>query len=160
MKKIVLLLTVVGILTSCGKKDELNLVKTDLLQYGVPITIKAPKTATFESSDLAGLRGVVITDSMSYFQLSAYANPITTSDVTQYKAEKLGTERARETFTKLIQEDRDGFIYESKWDEQTTGFQFVYFVVAGDKYYTLENIGNSILTLEEAKRIYNAIRAK
>lgn len=158
MKKIFYYSFIIISLISCGKKNDLNLVKTDLLQYGLPISIHVPQDATFSPLDMGGLKEVTIADSTSFFGVWAYATPISTSNVTQYKAERLATEKNRPTFTKLIREDRDGFIYESQLDEQTVSFQFAYFIIAGDKYYTLENIGTAILTKEQAIAIYDAIR--
>lgn len=132
MKIFISVLISIFILSACGNgaKDS----KLDLMSYGLPISIGAPEGSTVEVDDMGVWKDASIKSGDDYFV------QVICSDATSLNVQKIVADKKEEAknipfFTKLIQEDEAGFIFEKQIDENTTDYDFVHIRIQGDKEY-------------------------
>jgi len=137
-----------------------NLKPTDLLQYGIPITIMAPDSIVVKSGNLGFSQDVTIKGEEADFDLQIFAYNATTTDVNKVKQEQLEEIKSNRYFSKIVQEDPDGFIYEMALDSTNLNYGFKYLRIQGDKEYTFQTAMVGTFSLEEAKGMYEAVKQK
>lgn len=143
---------------ACNKGNDVALVQTDLLEHGIPLDVNIPANAKITKGSFGSVQEVYIQDSSSFFNIQIKAIPAGTSDVTVSKAEEMTYVRQDPYFSKLVQEDRDGFIYENNVDSTLISYHFKYCVLQGGKTFVFENSQSSSPSLEEAKFMYEAVK--
>jgi len=137
-----------------------NLKSTDLLQYGIPITIMAPDSIAVKSGNLGFSQDVTIKGEEAGFDLQIFAYSATTMDINKVKEEQLAEIKSNRYFSKIIQEDPDGFLYEMALDSTNLNYGFKYLRIQGDKEYTFQTAMVGTFSLEEAKGMYEAVKQK
>ena len=157
-KKIAVFTFLILFSIACNKKEDIALTQKDLLEYGIPLTVNIPVDAKITKGNAGLIPEVYIEDSTSYFNIQINTLPATTTDVTKVKAEIMGEVKIAPYFTKLVQEDRDGFIYETTVDSTAISYHFKHCVVQGDNTYIFENSLISQPSLEEAQFMYETVR--
>ena len=145
-------------LSSCQSDGGSDLQPLDLMQYNIPLTIQAPDSVNVKTMDLVVQKDVTVrgaTDENYYVQI--YASDAATNDLAQAKAEQLSEVKSNRYFSKIVEEEDAGFIYENKIDS-TTNYGFRYIHLQGDQQYVFQTglIGN--FTQESAKRMYDAVQ--
>lgn len=135
-----------------------NLKPTDLLEYGIPITIMAPDSIAVKTGNLGFSKDVTIKGEEAGFDLQIFAHNATSTDINKVKQEQLEEIKSNRYFSKIVQEDPDGFIYEMALDSTNLNYGFKYLRLQGDKEYTFQTAMVGTFTLEEAKGMYEAVR--
>ena len=105
----------------------------DLLPHGIPFSILAPDSSKVESSDFSNiLKDVTIKKGDDYF-VQIFASDANTTDLSKIKTEQLSEVKEMKYFSKIVEEEDKGFIYESKKDSSTTYYGFRYIRLQGTK---------------------------
>lgn len=132
----------------------MNLAPTDLKDKGVPLTIMAPVGATLTSEDLAGMNNVTIQKDKYDVQIIGLVSGA--AKASEILAEKKTELQSSDPTFKIITDEQDGMVYETKTDGEAYNFYFV--KQTGDKFYTFQTGFTALPTLAEAKEMYAAVR--
>lgn len=142
---------------ACESDPAATYKELNLLSYGVPITIMAPDSAAVKKEDWIAQQGITVSKGEDY-EVQIWAGQATTNDLATLKAGKLAEVKSNKIFSKIIKEDNNGFVFESKIDSSTMYYGFYHFVLQGDNEYTFQNGLRGNFTLEQAERMYNAVQ--
>lgn len=154
MKKIAILsLLVAGFALACKRGTPLT--ELDLIKYGIPVKIQAPKEAKVVNNDLEGLMQDV-TIQKEDFDIQIIGMDAIYPDAKTAKEAKLSEVKADPAFSKLIKDEENGFIYEIKLD--TLAYNFYNVRIAGDKMYEIQAGFTAKPTLEQATMMYDAVK--
>ncbi len=109
---------------------------TNLLEYGIPITLPTPEGATVRNNSDNFLQDVRIEGEGYYVQI--YGTSASTTDCKQLAQDALTDYKTTDaTFKRVVEQEDCGFLYEIEVDNDTTTYyNFAYFVVQGNKAYT------------------------
>lgn len=159
MKKSLLFVVVAILMWACQQNGtEQDWVEKDLLQYGIPMTILAPDSAEVNSSDLGGLiQDVTVKEGDEYY-VQIYASDAETMDIAKVKSAQLSEVKSNRYFSKIVQEETDGFIYETVIDSTAINYGFRYVRVQGDKEYVFQTGLVGSFTLEQVEKMFEAVR--
>ncbi|NRB51086.1 MAG: hypothetical protein HRU41_25670 [Saprospiraceae bacterium] len=159
MKKSLLFVVAIIFMWACSPNaSKQDWVEKDLLQYGIPMTILAPDSAEVNSSDLGGLiQDVTIKQGDDYY-VQIYASDAETTDIARVKSAQLSEVKSNRYFSKIIQEETEGFIYETAIDSSLISYGFRYVRVQGDKEYIFQTglVGN--FSLEQVEKMYESVK--
>ena len=141
---------------ACKPDPTSGLVDVDLMSYGVPIKIKAPQDAEVVAKDMIVMKDVTIKKDGFYVQL-LYSDAIT-HDPVKALIEQRNTVESGPFFSKIVQEDEHGFIFEKKIDEDNINYDFRFIKIRGGKEYIFQTglIGKH--SLEEVQKMYAAVQ--
>jgi len=132
----------------------------DLLQYGIPMTIQAPDSVAVKSGNLSFSKDVTIKGEEPGFDIQIFAYDATTTDVANVKNEQLEQVKANPYFAKVVETNPNGFIYEMALDSTNLSYGFKYVRVQGDKEYIFQNAMVGSFSLEDTKKMYEAVQQK
>jgi len=153
MKNIAYLLTLMWMLTACAS-DGLETI--DLQTYGANISIKAPTDAEIKSSELGFRKEITVKQDM-YDLLISVAQDVRETANELNKKNLESTKAAGEVFSRIVQEDDNGFIYEiNQGVEKNYDFRYVY-VKNGAAYHFRRNFVGDF-TLDDVKKMYKAVQ--
>ncbi len=157
MKNLLPVVVLSLLIGACTKDAKTKLNPLDLLSYGVPITIMAPDSAKVETMDMIVQKDITVRKGKDYY-VQIYASDATTRDVAQLKAEQLAEVKTNRFFSKIINEEEAGFIYEMAIDSVNINYGFRHVRVQGDREYVFQTglVGN--FNLEETQRMYEAVK--
>lgn len=158
MKKYLFALLTITVLFACESEKEVPLVKLDLLEYGVPVSIMAPDSATVEKSDFGPIMKDVTIKKGKDFFVQIYASQATTTDVGKLKAQELAEVKGKKYFSKIILDEPDGFIYETKVDSSYIDYGFRHVRVQGTTEYIFQTGLIGPFSLESVKTMYAAVK--
>lgn len=159
MKKIVLLVgCCLFFVFSCQKDQQAEWKPLELLQYGLPVTVLAPDSAAVKSDDLGGLIKDVTVKGGDDYSIQIYATDATTTDLAKVKAAQLAEVKSNRYFSKIIEEEENGFLYEMKLDSTNINYGFRHVRVQGDMEFVFQPSLIGTFTLEEARRMYEAVK--
>lgn len=158
MKKVLFTLLSVALLWSCQTDGGSNLVETDLMEHGVPVTIMAPDSAVVKARNMGTLMKDVTVKGEGNYDLQIMASSATTSDLARVKAEQLATVKTNRYFSRIVTEDEKGFLYEMALDSNNLNYNFRYIHLQGDQEIIFSAGMASTLSQEEAERIYEAVK--
>lgn len=159
MRKIVLIAgSCLLFVLSCQKEKQEVWKPLDLLQYGIPITILAPDSSQVKSDDLGGLMKDVTIKAGDDYSVQIYATDALTTDLAKIKAGQLAEVKGNRYFSKIVEEEETGFIYEMMLDTSNINYGFRHVRVQGDKEFVFQPGLVGTFTLEEAKRMYEAVK--
>jgi hypothetical protein len=153
MKNILFSALVMVMMTAC-KQGEVKMVAVDLLKYGIPVTIQAPKNATVTQP--YGEGEVWIQDTASNFDIQVMKMITLGNDAAKVKSEQLEATKVVEGFSKLIMEEKSGFIFEE--NIAVLNYDFKYIIVQGDHQYIFQKGFTTIATLEAVETMYEAVK--
>jgi hypothetical protein len=145
-------------LFACQKSSKTNFKSLDLLQYGIPLTIMAPDSAKVISGSLSFSQDITVKSEEDNFDLQIFAYDATTTDLAAVKASHLAEVKNNAYFSKIIEEEDTGFIFETVFDSTTTNYGFKYLRIQGDKEYIFQTGLVGMFTLEDVKAMYNAVK--
>jgi len=134
-----------------------NLGEMSLLQYGLPIKIMAPENPEVTSEDLGFVQDVTVKGEGNYY-LQILGGTATTTDVNAIKAKQMEDLKATPYFSKIVEEDDSGFIFEKEYSPDRINYDFRYIKVQGDKEYIFQTGLIGSFTLDEVKRMYGSIK--
>ena len=154
-----LIIAALILLFACQNSDSKgNMKALDLLQYGIPMTIMAPDSVAVKSGNLSFSKDVTIKGEAPGFDLQIFAYDATTTDIDAVKNEQLEQVKANPYFSKVLQNDPNGFLYEIALDSTNLSYGFKYVRVQGDKEYIFQNGMVGSFSLEDAEMMYEAVQ--
>lgn len=161
MRKYGLLLLALPLLWfGCRRAAAGGMKETDLLPYGVPVTILAPDSARIQARDLAGVYRDVTVKGEGNFSVQVLASTAEDSNLPRIKAEQLADVKANRYFKRIVREEEDGFLYETALDSSYTNFGFRYIVLQGDLEIIFQTGLVGQFTQEEAEEMWEAVRQR
>lgn len=152
MQRILIVFALFILIASCNN-SKIETTSLDLIDYGISLTVNAPKTASVTQP--SNSPEVWIVDSTSNFEIQIRKSLSLTNDLTKVKEEELSLVKSTTGFSKIISETDNGFIFEENFDE--TSYDFRYFVVQGDHKFIFQKMFTSNLTLEDVENIFEII---
>jgi len=159
MKKRLVAIAILGtLLVGCQNEDGNNWQSLDLLEYGLPITVQAPDSTTVNASDLGIMQDVTlkgVSDPEYYIQI--YASKANNTDVAQIKSDQVSDVRGNPYFSRIVEEDEQGFIYETAIDS-TNYYSFRYIYLQGDKEFIFTTGLAKTFNLEQVQQMYEGVR--
>lgn len=144
--------------TAC-QEDASAWKETDLLAYGIPLTIDAPDSVQIESNDMVGSLQDVTVKGEGY-NVQIFASSAETNDVSQVKARQLESVKDLRYFSRVVEEEENGFIYEFLIEQDNPTYGFRYIVIQGDKEYIFQPGLSAMYNLEQAQQLYQAVKPK
>lgn len=158
MKNTLVFFILITLLFSCKNSDPSEgLQSLDLMQNGLPIKIKAPEGAVVESDNLGFIQDVTIKgDNNFYVQIQG--GTATTLDPKVVKSNLLIDLEKAKYFSKVIEENEIGFIYEKDLGGGHLNYDFRYVKIQGDKEYVFQRGLVGTYTLDEIKVMYAAVQ--
>ncbi len=136
-------------------KDQWN--SMDLLEHGIPLSILAPDSTKVDKMNLGGILQDVTLRNGDDFYIQIYASDAATNDVTKLKADQLAEVKTNRFFSKIIEEDESGFIYETQIDSLINyGFRYVH--LQADREYIFQTGLTGTYSLDQVKRMYGAVQ--
>ncbi len=150
-------LTLLACQDTASKSD---LQPLDLLQYGIPITILAPDSVAVKSGNLSFSQDVTIKGEEPGYDIQIFGYDATTTNPETVKAEQLADIKSNRYFSKIVQEDPAGFIYEIALDSTNLNYGFKHIRIQGDKEYVFQTAMVGSFNLEDTKRMYEAVQKK
>ncbi len=159
MRNLFPLVSILLLLSACQQEPVSDWKPLSLLKYGVPITLLAPDSATVEQMDLIVKKDIEIKKGKDYY-IQLFAADATTTDISAIKEALMTNVESNPYFSKLIEEKDDGFIYQTAVDTSNMNYNFRRIMILGDREYTFQTgmIGN--FSLEQVKRMYDAVDPK
>lgn len=159
MKKIGYIIAACLFVAACRNDQALDWNETNLLDCcQLPISVLAPDSAAIKSSKIGNqFKDVTIRGGDDYF-VQIYASEATTNDVARVKSDQLKLVRELSFFSKIVEEDENGFIYENVIDSADINYSFRYVSVKGDMEYIFQPGITGLFTEEQARRMYEAVQ--
>lgn len=140
-----------------GCKSETPKTELDLLEYGLPISIQAPNDPNITIDDLGFWKDVSVKKGDDYF-VQIIASDAATIDVNKVKQDQLKSVMDAPFFSKIVEEDTNGFIYEKKIDENNINYDFRFVKIQGDKEYIFQTGLIGTFTEDQVKSMYNSVQ--
>ncbi|MEL7021354.1 MAG: hypothetical protein AAGK47_07100 [Bacteroidota bacterium] len=145
----------------CQPDANTGMDSLDLMRYDIPVTILAPDSVEVKTLDLVVQKDVTVkSKNNNDYYVQIYAADATTNDVAQLKSEQMEEVKSNRYFSKIVEEQTDGFIYETKVDSNMINYGFRYVYLQGDKQYTFQTGLIGTFTAEEVKTMYDAVQQK
>lgn len=135
---------------SCKKS---NLEPTNLLPYGLPITIDAPKDAEIEADNYAMQKGVNISGPDNYSILVTQSPIYASVDSVVAGQKQFVTENPY--FTSFLLEEASGFIYKIQVDTAYVNYNFRHVKRFGDMEYSFQAGIAQQYTEEQIRHLYS-----
>lgn len=147
-------------LIACQSSSSSEWKPLNLLQYNIPITILAPDSAKVVNSTLGVIQDVTVKSQEDNYSIQIFASEATTTSLPAIKTSQLLDIRNNPFFSKIVMEEEPGFIYENQLDSNLINYGFRYIRVQGDKEYVFQTGLVGQFSLEEVKRMYEAVKQK
>lgn len=153
--RVICILFSLFLITSCSEPKSIY-PDLDLMRDGLPIKIKAPADAKVKMSDMLLMKDVtVIKDE---YNLQIFASEYITKDISKIKAEQLNTQKVLPTFSKIIQDDPNGFIFEKLRSDSTLNYDFRYIRIQGDQQYIFQTGLVGKFTEKQVRDMYESVQ--
>ena len=156
MNRLLVLLSLLLFAYSCKTDSTAGMKELSLLQYGAPITIKAPEGVEVKKSDLGVFQDITVKNEEGYY-IQILASTATTLDVGEIKTSLMEDIKNSTFFSRILEEMEDGFIYEKKIDENNINYSFRRIKVMGDMEYVFQTGLVGKYTLEQVRAMYDAV---
>ncbi len=149
---------IIIMITSCGspKKDNHN-QGTDLMKYGIPVTLLVPENAAITKGTTGRTDNVYIKNDSGY-NMHVLMADARSGSVGTIVAERKKDIVSSPDFIKIIEEYPDGFYYEKYGSDASTGYDFFLVQIVGDKEVQFQ--GGLAVNFSEAvvKQMIKSIR--
>lgn len=143
------------VISSCGPSGN-NLVLTDLLPHGEAIKVMAPKDAKIIVENYGLLKDIIITDSMDY-SLQIFISKTNTLNMEKALEDQKNIVNGARFFSKYIEENDQGFIYEKKVDDDIR-YDFRYIRIQADKQYIFQPSLSGGHSEEHVRKMYESLK--
>lgn len=157
MKYLIPIITVFFFFSACKSDPTSGMEELSLLQYGLPISIKAPAGVEVKNSDLGVFQDITIKNEEGFY-VQLLASDATIINVTEIKESLMEDIKQSGYFSKIIEEMEDGFIYEKKIDDDNINYSFRRIKVKGDKEYVFQPGLVGRYTQEQIRVMYDAVK--
>lgn len=141
-------------IVSCG--NTVKQEKLDLMSYGLPIAISAPAEAEVAVDDMGVWKDVTVKKGDDYF-IQILSSKASSLDISKLKTAALDEVKGGRFFSKIIQEEDAGFIFEKKIDDNIN-FDFRYFKIQGDSEYSFQTGLIGTFTEEQVRSMYDSVQ--
>ena len=156
--RVFIFLSLVLIFFSCeSDTNKLDLVPLDLMKYGAPFTIMAPDSIAVGVEDNLISKDLVIKFNKNYDVL-VQIQDAADSNSERFRKEQEELVRSGRFFSKMVQTDEKGFVFENKVDSTYINYGFKYLVLQNDKEYIFQSGLYGNYDLESVKRMYQAVQ--
>lgn len=159
-KPLFFFLFLIVLASSCNNGSTASFQPMRLLQYNIPFTILAPDSVAVEKEDLIFQQGITFRNDAEGYFVQLWIRKNQNNDQGAVKAELLEEVKAEPYFSRIIQEDEDGFIFEKQIDSSYTNYDFRHLKIQGDKEYIFQTGYIGTFTQEEVQNMYNGVRNK
>ncbi len=157
MKYISLLLILLVQFAACKEKSSDNFVDLDLMSNGIPLKIKAPVGAEVNVNDMGIIKDISVTAKPG-FALQIMMSSVTDYDVDKLIASELAVVKNAKYFSKIVSEDKSGFIYEKDIDGKLN-YDFRIIKIQGENEFDFQrSLGIGTYTLDDVKMMYEAVK--
>ena len=156
-QKFVLIFLTMSVMFACKSDHTKGLESLDLMSKGIPIKIMAPVGSEVLSEDFGVMKDVTIKKGDDFYLQILASNAMTTDKTAIINGQKSDVQNAP-YFSKFIQEDADGFIYEKQIDSSKINYDFRYVKLQGDREYMFQTGLIGSYSLEDVKRMYQAVQ--
>ena len=156
-KNIICLFLGLGLIVSCAEDPSSQWEETNLIEYGVPLKIKAPDSIEVKKSSLAGMEDITIKGDNAY-SLQIFASEVNTRDLGVLVSEQRSLVQEENYFRAFEKEWDAGFIYSMQLDSNTITYDFRHIRLQGDKQYIFQAGMMDSHTQEEIERLVSAVR--
>jgi hypothetical protein len=154
MCKKVLSFLILILLLSCSNEPRVE--PLDLMKYGLPIQIKAPKDAVVKADDAGFFKDVTVKHGDNYF-LQIIGTSATTTDVAVLKADQLREVKKNPFFQEIIFEEPAGFIFRKQIDS-LINFDFRFVKIQGSQEYIFQTGLSGTFTEEDVRLMYESVK--
>lgn len=133
-----------------------ELQELDLMSEGIPIKIKAPAEAKVKKKDMGLFQDITIKDGEDFY-VQITAGQLYNNDAQARKTEELQAIKQLISFSRIIEEDEQGFIFERKKGDELT-YDFRRIKIQGETEYLFQTglVGN--FDLESVELMYDAVK--
>lgn len=143
-------------MVSCGNQKA-DLPALDLMSKGLPIKINAPQDADVEVNDYGLMKDVTVKKEEGYY-LQIFSSDAMVVDVAKIKAEKMVEVKKSPSFSKIVKEQEDGFIYEKFRSDSTLNYDFRHVRIQGDKQYIFQTGLIGKFSLDDVETMYQSVQ--
>ncbi len=157
MKYRIGIFTTVLFVVACQQEQQTQLEPLDLLPYGVPVNIMAPDSAEVNTMDMVVTQDITVQKGDDYF-VQIYVSEASTTDIPRIKANQLSEVKSNRYFSRIVQEDEAGFIYETAIDSSNVNYGFRYLMVKGDKELIFQTGLIGDFDLQDVEQMYQAVQ--
>ena len=161
MKNAFLIIGILLLVFSCKKGDEPakeTWQPLDLLSNGLPISVLAPDSARVNVTSVGAVKDVTIIGPASTpYYVQIYVQPALTLDMAELKSNQINEVKTNPDFSRIVEEDENSFLYELGVDD-SKHYSFRYVHLQADQEYVFTTGFTEKFTLEEAKRLYAAVK--
>lgn len=154
--KIRIIIALVCMLIFFACKNDTSYPKLSLLQYGLPIDIQAPEGATVEAEDLIFMKDVTVKSGEDYFVQIFYTKETPNKLSTLLEETKKEVQES-ELFSKMIQEDENGFIFEKKIGDRVN-YDFRLIKIIGDNEYKFQTGMIGTFSEDAVRKMYDSVK--
>lgn len=151
----ILIFLCIFLITACGE-PKASFPDLDLMKHGLPIKIKAPLDAEVKMTDMLLMKDVTVKKDDYYLQI--FSSDAMTTDVAKIKADKLNEVKSKSSFSKVIQDDPNGFIFAKMRSDSTTNYDFRHIRLQGDKQYIFQTGLIGKFSEQEVKNMYQSVQ--
>ena len=149
------ILMAVLLLSACAE-PKVDFPEMDLMKHGLPIKIKAPVDAEVEMNDMLLMKDVTVKKDKFYLQI--FSSDAMINDVQKIKSSKLQEVKSKASFSKVIQDDPSGFIFEKLRSDSTTNYDFRVVKIQGDKQYIFQTGLIGKFSEKEVRDMYESVQ--
>ena len=139
------------------KEQGPELESLDLLSQGLPLKISAPADVEIVASDLGIIKDVTVKNDSGY-SIQIFESEARILDPKSVKSTLESEVSNSPYFSKIIQSDDHGFIFEKKVDENYINYDFRTVKVRGDKQYVIQAGLSQQYTLDQVKIMYQSVQ--
>jgi len=134
-----------------------NMEDLDLMKYGLPIKIKAPSGSKVVSEDLGFVQDVTVKGEDNFY-VQILGGSATTTNLADIKASQMKDVEKMPYFSKIVEQDDNGFIFEKEISEDHLNYDFRYIKVQGDKEYIFQTGLIGKFSVDDVKTMYSAVK--
>lgn len=137
-----------------GKRD---INKTDLLKFGIPYSLNTPSDVTISKIGNGNLADVSVRNQSGY-DIQIFMGNAYTNDFTELKKQKKELVSANPFFVKIVEEYKDGFLYEKQTDTGILTYDFIIVKILGDKEISFQSGNSKEFSETEVKTMVKSIQ--
>ncbi len=157
MKYLLVILSIVFCF-SCKTDKVSDYNNLDLLEHGMPISIKAPLDAKVTSDDLGVMKDVTVRSGDDYF-VQILSSTAISLDAKAIKQTKLEEVKAGEFFSRIVEDYETGFIFEKKVGEKLN-YDFRFIKIQGDNEFIFQTGLFGTFTEKDVRAMYKSVDIK
>ena len=141
---------------ACSSDSASDWKEQDFMKHGLPVKFKAPDNVQVSKSNFSGSEEFKLTGSSDY-GMNVMVLAATSSDASRVKSELESLVKEGKYFTRFVENESDGFIYQITVDSVHSVYGFRKVKIQGGKQVVFQNPYMSKLTEEQARKLYKAV---